>query len=255
MPLKAIVCDWNGTVIGYRNELPLLEGIAVDIFKAWFPFHPGRMVRILRARTRLRRLYVDGPAGGESDFVSRMFAIYNEGIIRGVPVSWIERFVNLHAEKAETQEQLDRRVLRALRDCKERGLGTGILSAGFEGGIRATLRAGSCEDCFDFIVADRLHDEDGRAVAFGLNIYRHKREYLERLLDERGLAAQDVAYIGDSDDDEGCFDLVGYPIVALLAEGEFKERCADLYGAFVPLDEADLLRHLCEAAEKPGRLA
>ncbi len=40
MACHAIICDWNGTVIEYRDEKPILESIATDLFKASIPFHP-----------------------------------------------------------------------------------------------------------------------------------------------------------------------------------------------------------------------
>ena len=46
-----------------------------------------------------------------------------------------------------------------------------------------------------------------------------------------------MAYIGDSEDDEGCFEMVGYPVVALLAPDDFKVKCAQKYRAFVPNSE------------------
>jgi hydroxymethylpyrimidine pyrophosphatase-like HAD family hydrolase len=56
-----------------------------------------------------------------------------------------------------------------------------------------------------------------------------------------------VAYIGDSEDDEGCFEIVGYPVVAFLAPSDFKDKCARKYGAFVPDSEKDLADYLQHA--------
>ena len=53
-----------------------------------------------------------------------------------------------------------------------------------------------------------------------------------------------MAYIGDSEDDEGCFEMVGYPVVAFFAPGEFKDKCSRKYGAFVPDSESSLRNHL-----------
>jgi hydroxymethylpyrimidine pyrophosphatase-like HAD family hydrolase len=53
-----------------------------------------------------------------------------------------------------------------------------------------------------------------------------------------------VAYLGDSEDDEGCFEIVGHPVAAFLAPDELKQRFALKYKAFVPKDEKDLADYL-----------
>ncbi len=247
MPVQAIICDWNGTIIGHRNERPILEHIAVSIFRACFPLRVTRMVRILRARRRLRELHIGERVDDDFDFVREMFAVYNRIIISGVPVSWIDRAVEDYADKAETQAQLDRRVLCVVRDCHQAGTITGILSAGYGRGIEAILSAAGYIGFFDFVAGDGLDESRGKALGFRLDIYRHKHEYLAALLQEHGLDAQHVVYIGDSDDDEGCFDLVGHPVVAFLADEHLRTRCVRRYGAFAPADERELSAYLRNA--------
>ena len=47
MAFDGIICDWNGTLIEYRDEKPILERVARDLFKASIPFHPFRAFYIL----------------------------------------------------------------------------------------------------------------------------------------------------------------------------------------------------------------
>jgi hypothetical protein len=56
MPCNTIICDWNGTLIAYRDERPVLETMTVDLFKASFPFHPLRRLRIYRTPWLLEEL-------------------------------------------------------------------------------------------------------------------------------------------------------------------------------------------------------
>jgi phosphoglycolate phosphatase-like HAD superfamily hydrolase len=240
MSIDTIICDWNGTLIEYPDERPVLEGIARDVFRASFPFHPFRMARILKARRELEELYIRGRSNAEADFIRALFRIYNERIIEGVPVSVILRSIEKYARKPQTQAKLEHRVLRPIRECHQAGKTTGIFSAGYGYGIERILAVAGYADCFDFIEADKLKENRGEATGFGLDIYKRKPEFLLKLLQDKNLDANKTAYMGDSEDDEGCFEIVGYPVAAFLAPDELKQRFAQKYKAFVPEDEKDL---------------
>jgi phosphoglycolate phosphatase-like HAD superfamily hydrolase len=240
MPPDVIICDWNGTLIEYPDERPVLENTARDVFKASFPFHPLRMTRILRARRELEELYRRGRGKAEAAFIRELFRIYNERIIKGVPVSVILRSIEKYAHKPQTQAKLEYRVLRPIKECHQAGKSTGIFSAGYGHGIERILAAAGYAECFDFIEADKLKENKGKAIEFGLNIYKKKPPLLLKLLQDRNIDASRVAYLGDSEDDEGCFEIVKYPVIAFLAPDELKQRFALKYRAFVPKDEKDL---------------
>jgi phosphoglycolate phosphatase-like HAD superfamily hydrolase len=239
-----IICDWNGTLIEYPDERPVLENTARDVFKASFLFHPFRMARIFRARRELEELYGRGRSDAEPDFIRALFRIYNERIIEGVPVQVILNSIDKYARKQQTQAKLEHRVLRPVRECHQAGKTTGIFSAGYGYGIASILVAGGYAGCFDFIEADKLKANGGEAIGFGLDIYKKKPQFLLKLLQDRNLDASKVAYLGDSEDDEGCFEIVGYPVMAFLATDELKQRFARKYKAFVPKDEDDLANYL-----------
>jgi phosphoglycolate phosphatase-like HAD superfamily hydrolase len=244
MPPDVIICDWNGTLIEYPDERPVLENTARDVFKASFPFHPLRMARIFRARRELEELYKKGRSNAEADFIRALFRVYNERIIEGVPVPVILRSIEKYARKRQTQAKLEYRVLRPIRECHQAGKTTGIFSAGYGYGIEKILAAAGYAECFDFIEADKLKANRGEAIGFGLDIYKKKPQFLLKLLKDRNIDASRVAYLGDNEDEEGCFEIVGYPVVAFLAPDELKQRFALKYRAFVPKDEKDLANYL-----------
>jgi len=240
MPPDVIICDWNGTLIEYPDERPVLENTARDMFKASFPFHPFRMARIFRARRELEELYRKGRGKAEADFIRELFRIYNGRIIKGVPVSWVLSSIEDYARKPQTQAKIEHRALRPIRVCHQAGKTTGIFSAGYGHGIERILTIAGYGRDFDFIEADKLKEEGGEAIEFGLNIYKKKPPLLLKLLQERNIDASKAAYLGDSEDDEGCFEIVKYPVMAFLAPDELKQKFARKYKAFVPKDEKDL---------------
>ena len=242
-----IICDWNGTLIEYPDERPVLENTARDVFKASFPFHPFRMARIFRARRELEELYKRGRSNAEADFIRALFRIYNERIIEGMPASVILRSIERYACKRQTQAKLEHRVLRPIRECHKAGKTTGIFSAGYGYGIERILTVAGYAECFDFIEADKLKANRRESIGFGLDIYKKKPQFLLKLLKDKNLDARRVAYLGDSEDDEGCFEIVGYPVIAFLASDELKQKFALKYKAFVPKDEEDLANYLKRA--------
>ena len=239
MPPSIVISDWNGTLIEYRNEGPLFHYLGTELFRASLPRHPIWMARILRTRRRLSNLH-QSRSGDPVTYVRELFRVYNNGIIRGAPVSLVHLIVDQHARSPTTQSKLDHRVLRGVCACHEAGITTGILSAGYKYGIESILAAAGYDRHFDFCVADRLAQKDGKAIGFKLELYTRKHEFLLNLLRQRGLDPRAVAYIGDSEDDEGCFRAVGYPVVSFLAPERLKARFASEYKAFVPSSERDL---------------
>ncbi len=247
MVCEGVISDWNGTLIEYRNELPVLESVAIDAFKASIPFHPLRSLHIFKARGQLQALRSRGRSETDFDFVKEIFRVFNQMVISGLPVSTVVRSFENYANSPETQSRLDHKLLRPIRKFHETGKTTGILSAGYRHGIERVLTIAGYRHCFDFCEADEFRGENGRVIEFGLNIYRNKPRLLLKILADRYLDASHVAYIGDSEDDEGCFEIVGHPVVAFLAPGEFKERCTRKYKAFAPDNEKDLADYLKRA--------
>jgi phosphoserine phosphatase len=244
MSCEAVICDWNGTIIDYRDEKPVLEAVAGGVFLRSAPFHPFRMARILKARQEMEALYREKRRDGDFDYVCEMFRIYNLRIIKGLPVSLVQEAVDRYARKPRTQTGLDHKILRPLKECHEKGITTGIFSAGFRYGIDRILGFAGYRQYFDFCEADDLEIDDGRAAGFPLRTYRKKSALLPGLLTRHRLDASRTAYMGDSEDDEGCFEIVGYPVVPFLAPEQVKETYARKYRAFVPETEQELRDYL-----------
>ncbi len=240
MACEALISDWNGTLIQYRTEMPALERVGVDAFRSSIPFHALRARRILKARGQLRAIRRQGRSEIDFDFIKEMFGVFNRMVVSGLPASVVQTSFDRYARSAETQSRLDLRLLRLIMESREAGKTTGILSAGYRYGIERVLTVAGYHQQFDFCEADEFRCEDGKVIEFGLNIYRNKPKLLQRLLSEWHLDAARVAYIGDSEDDEGCFEIVGYPVVAFFAPDEFKSRCSRKCGAFVPDSESSL---------------
>jgi phosphoglycolate phosphatase-like HAD superfamily hydrolase len=247
MACEALISDWNGTLIEYRTEMCALERVGADAFRASIPFHPLRALRILKARGRLQAIRRQGRPDTDIDFIKDMFRVFNQEVVSGLPTSVVQASFDRYAKSGVTQSKLELRLLRLIKESHEAGKTTGILSAGYRYGIERVLTVAGYRHWFDFCEADEFRSEDGRVIDFGLDIYRNKPRLLKRLLSERHLEAAQVAYVGDSEDDEGCFEIVGYPVVAFLAPHDFKVKCARKYGAFVPDSEDSLRKHLLRA--------
>lgn len=240
MALEAIVADWNGTLISERNETPILKHIAVDVARSLIPFHPLKLAKLLSAERELTKLYREGRQDEEFDFVSAMYQVYNQKIIDGTPMSVVRKSVERYAKKPEVQEKLDFRILRLLRKYHDENRICGVLSAGYVYGIDRILAISGYRDSFDFLFADTMVENGGKASRLLLKIYKHKTLLLKKLLEEKKIDAAKTAYIGDTEDDEGCFKLVKYPVVSFFAPDDFKVRCAQKYCAFIPNGEKEL---------------
>ena len=248
MAFEVLISDWNGTLdsIPDRNARTRARG------RRCLPgVHPvsstASPARYSRPARRLRAIRRQGRRDTDFDFIKDMFGVFNRMVVSGLPASVVQASFDRYAKSAETQSRLDLGLLRLIQESHEVGKTTGILSAGYRYGIERVLAVAGYRHCFDFCEADEFRTENGRVIEFGLNIYGNKPKLLRRLLAERHLEAAQVAYIGDSEDDEGCFEIVGYPVVAFFAPDEFKDRCSRKYGAFVPDSESSLRDYLLRA--------
>jgi phosphoserine phosphatase len=243
MACSAIICDWNGTLFEDIDEEGIARAMAVDLAKSYTPWHPSKLARLLKTKNELEALNPKRNQSPESDMVIEIFRIFNEKIINGVPMSLIRRFVEKYSNRRDVQNKIVYKVLRPIATRHESGTTTGILSAGYSYGIQMILKSAGYEDCFDFYEANLLTEANDKAIGFKLNIYKNKAEQLLRLLKDRDLDPKRTAYVGDSLDDEGCFEIVGHPIVSFLTADGLKLRFAQKYGAFIPKDESDLARY------------
>ncbi len=240
MALQAIVADWNGTIISDRSEMPILKHMAADIARHLLPFHPRKLLRIIKARQELNRLNEEKQRDQNFDYVREMYQTYNRKIINGTPMSVIRYSVENYAAGSEVQQKLDYRVLNVLRKYHDENKKCGILSAGFDYGIDRILAAAGYRNSFDFLLADELVENDGKATHLLLRIYGNKGAFLRNLLNEHQINPDKTVYIGDTEDDESCFQLVKYPVVSFFAPEEFRQHCTHKYQAFAPKSGEEL---------------
>lgn len=261
MSIQYVVSDWNGTLIKYPDECDLYRNLALDYAKSqlWhkIPVHPTTFLGLIQTKRRISSLLKQGKKGeGFDDYVERMYAVYNDSVTCKLTVGFVHKSVDAYARKAN--KELDPRLLEPLRQIRGEGKRMCILSAGYEYGIRSILREGGYGDLFEpnDIVADLLAQKQGIARAFLLRIYNHKFEYLrDEFIIRRKFKPNLIAYVGDGKGDEPCFDYLtsegGHSIVSFFASDDFKQHCAQQYGAFVPQSDEDLIKYLrdnCQAS-------
>jgi phosphoserine phosphatase len=244
MTVSAIICDWNGTLFEDIDEEAIARAVTVNLAKSYIPWHPLKLVRLVKTKNELENVNHGRNQSLESDEVTEIFRVYNKNIIKGVPMSLVRRLVIKYSNRRDVQNKVVYRVLRPIEEQHRKGITTGILSAGFSYGIQMILTAAGYSRSFDFYEANLLAESDGRAVGFTLSIYKNKAEQLLRLMKDRDLDPKRTAYLGDSLDDAGCFEVIGHPIVSFLTPEVLKHSFAQKYGAFIPENESDLARYL-----------
>lgn len=244
MTCSAIISDWNGTLFKDIDEQVIVRAITEYLAKSYIPWHPFKFARLLKTKNELEILNSKRNQSLESDRVIEILSIFSKNIIKGVPMSIIRRLVEKYSNRRDVQDKVVYKVLRPIAERHRAGTTTGILSAGYSYGIQMILKSAGYGDCFDFYEANLLTETDDKAIGFTLNIYKNKAEILLRLLKDMDMDPQRIAYMGDSLDDAGCFEVIGHPIVSFLTPEGLKQRFAQKYQAFVPKDEADLARYL-----------
>jgi phosphoglycolate phosphatase-like HAD superfamily hydrolase len=244
MTIKYLICDWNGTLIGFNNEKPLFQAIGKEIFKSALPFNVGRIVRMQKAKAQMDELA--GKWGREKDLglIKEIFQIFNTSFIEGIPMVKIIRFIDKYAASDMVQKKLQKELLNIVRGLKLKGKKTGIFSAACKYPIEKVIGVAGYDKDFDFIEADQIYSEDGKAMGFGLSIYGHKHELIDEIFQRRNINPEEVAYIADTEDEAGCFEKVKYPVVSLLVSDELKNKFAREYKAFVPESIEDLDNYL-----------
>ena len=174
MPPALLLCDWNGTLITDRDEKTILRYIARYIFWASIPFHPFRMASILGGKKALDAVHdEDSHIKGDFDKVRTTIEVYNNKMLKGVPISLINKSMKRYARQQETLDKLDYRLLRVVEKCHRNGITTGVFSAGLKYGIEVMLGAAGYFNSFDIYMADSIEEDNGKAVQYGLKIYKN----------------------------------------------------------------------------------
>jgi len=244
MTCSAIICDWNGTLYKDIDEEAIVKAMIVDLAKSYIPSHPCKFVHLLKIKKELETLRRKRNQGLENGRLVEILQSDSEKIIKGVPMSAVRRLVEKYSNRRDVQNKVVFKVLRPIAERHRAGITTGILSAGYSYGIQMILKSAGYGDCFDFYEANILTETEDRAIGFTLSIYKNKADLLLKLMKDMDLDPQKTAYMGDSLDDVGCFEVIGRPIVSFLTPEALKQKFAQEYRAFIPEDESDLARYL-----------
>jgi phosphoglycolate phosphatase-like HAD superfamily hydrolase len=243
MTRSAIICDWNGTLYEDVDEEAIVKAVIVDLAKSYIPSHPFKFARLIKIKNELEILNRKRNQGLGNDRMVEVLQAYSEKLIKGVPMSMVRRLVEKYANRRDVQNKIVLKVLRPVAERHRAGITTGILSAGYSYGIQMILKSAGYGDCFDFYKANLLTETEDRAIGFTLSIYKNKADLLLKLMKDMDIDPQKTAYLGDSLDDVGCFEVIGHPIVSFLTPEALKQKFAREYRAFIPEDEADLARY------------
>ena len=243
MTCSAIICDWNGTLFEDVDEGAIVKAIIIDLAKSYIPSHPFKFARLIKTKNELEILNRKRNQGLGNDRMVEVLQAYSQKLIKGVPMSLVRRLVEKYSNRRDVQNKVVFQVLRPVAERHRAGITTGILSAGYSYGIQMILKSAGYGDCFDFYEANSLTETEDRAIGFTLSIYKNKADMLLKLLKDMDLDPKKTAYLGDSLDDLGCFELIGHPIVSFLTPDALKQKFAQEYRAFIPKDESDLARY------------
>ncbi len=174
---EVLICDWNGTLIGYSNEKPLLESLASDIYKSSIPSDLLRILRMSMARPKLKKLLDRWYKEKGIDFVVETYRIFNENVINGISTDRLYKYIDNYANSAQIQQQLDNRLLDIVKAWYQSGKVTGIFSAACACGIERILRVADYFQYIDFVEANGITRTEDIANGIEINIFGHKRAH------------------------------------------------------------------------------
>jgi len=260
MTIKNIISDWDGTIIknpgkiikfeigpyyfeNMDREIEHLIDFTLDVSIFTMLFNPYKFFKFLSAKWDMIDAYLKSKKR-DIDLVAEIYRIFNKKVAKGLTKDGVINTIDT-LTKFDARDYLDKRILNVIDKAHKNGANTGILSEANEIRISKTLVKSGYRDVFDFIVANKIKFKGESVEEFCLDIHRNKDKYLKQIMDEYKLNPEETAYIGDNENDEPCFEMVGYPVVAFMAGEDFKEKCSKKYGAFIPEGGKDLHDFLC----------
>jgi len=242
--LRAIVCDWNGTLFRERLERTFFLGLCRLAFWRAVRRADGRKARrLIRLGTRCVGLYWAARRQPDraTEHIARVVELLNPAVFAGLGRGDLEAHTRRYARRV--RRSLDLRLLRPLGDAASRaGAAVGVISSACGSAVEAALAAAGFP--LDFVLANEFRMDGDVVASFDFAIAENKLEVLAAFLAERGIDPDDVMYVGDSPQDEACLRHVGMPVVSFWATAAHKRRFARTCGAFVPADRAALEAYL-----------
>ena len=253
MPIRAAYFDWNGTLIQDRDDVGVLDAIRYKV--QWERFNPlSGGVRyhtkpfwdLWALKNEVDRLYKYLNDGANPEIVYKeIYAAYNKGVVEGLPMGFVESVIDEYA--GDAAQRVDKPVLDQIRKARSENPTLKYLvlgpSSGCRPAIEKTLESAGYEGVFTRVIGNRIEQMNGgkHAKRFGIELLGSdvKRRFLEEDLAMMDVSPADAIYMGDSEMDWGCFELLaeagGVPIVAPMAPKRFSESSASRYGLKVKI--------------------
>lgn len=242
--IKAIICDWNGTLFEDRYEDLFFKGLyKAVVFRSQTVINIFKLYKLWKVKRECEKLYSNGQriAEDQSYIIKRIVDILNTKALKDLSVSVLENYTEKYAKEAANR--LDERLLRPLKKLREDNqLILGIISSGYRAGIEKTLASKGYY--VDFVEANDFEEDKGKIKCFKFYIYTNKKAVLAAILGNSDIDRSEAVYIGDDWQDIDCFKEIDFPVVSFLAEDSFKESCAKELNAFVPANENDFKKYI-----------
>ncbi len=228
MQAASIILDWNRTLIEFPDEGDIWSYIAVRVLKdAIFNGRIRKAWNIFGSVLKLKLWKMRFDAGNLK--YSALYDLYNSKILEGADARKISELTSRYAQTPKIKNAIDEVLLNTIKRHSGR-FKIGILSCGYRTGIQEILKEAGYGDIFSFIEANRLEEDKGMVARFNYSeVFHNKKEKLLQLMKNEGIDKNRTVYIGDTADDDGCFEIVGYPVLSSLAPGDYRKEFREKY--------------------------
>jgi len=243
--IELVVTDFNGVIYKNPTETDLWQNLGLELIKDELKeLDVFQAAKYTKTGIKLKKLVLDYE-NGKIDY-GEIFDIFNEEILSGLDIKYVNNYITKKYVKLG-KKKINRNFLGVIKDIKNYGKKTAILSSGCHEGIEALLREVGAE-YFDEIWANKIKtDENGVIDKFELKISDNngckKGKILEEMLDKKGIDECNTAYIGHGPEDKSALKIVGHPIIYGSPVDESLLEEFD-HSAFVPKDEQELKRYI-----------
>jgi len=265
-----IVSDFNGTIIEPPTCEPENRRIAlavkdreVQAIKTGRIWRAGKLLGLLGTKREIERRLSEYNAGLRP--LAEVYEPFNTGVLRGQEPLLVWDTLDSYARELVAERKVDKGLLRAFAEAKNRGSRIGFLSAAIGHLIGRTITYAGYPDLvglvqntdtaigrvllspsvispYNDMVANRMEITNG-VDRFTLDVYGEKaRKFEDEFLRRRGYRDKTTKYVGDTADDLPVAELLprGNFVVSRYATDAFRQQAAKHYGAATPTKIDDL---------------
>lgn len=248
--LQLIVCDWNGTLFKDPLEEQFFSGLCKLAF--WRTLRTRslrKLSALLVSGLKCYREYLSAKGRGDKTIkhISNLVEMLNPCVFAGISRDELIQYTASYAKSI--QKNMDMRLIVPIKQLAlPADIPIAVISSGSREGIMPSLELVGLE--MEEVKANRfIFDDEDVTEGFDFSIRHNKVELLEEILEQRKIDPRHVMYIGDAQADEGCFRMVGYPVVSFFAMAGFRLRVNRLGIANSPNDQDEFTNYLQEAIE------